>query len=86
MPPDRHVESEASVPRAHYTAQSYDSLPRFVSYWHQIDEVRRAEPESVLEIGVGNGFVSNYLRDRGFDVITLDVRSAWSRRCARCAG
>lgn len=29
----------------------------------------------MLEIGVGNGFVSNYLRDRGIDVVTLDVNA-----------
>lgn len=75
---DNQIANEAAIPRQHYTEDNYDSLGRFVSYWHQIDEVRRAEPENVLEIGVGNGFVSNYLRDRGFDVITLDVNAQLS--------
>lgn len=78
MPRDDHITHEAAIPREHYTEDGYDSLGRFVSYWHQIDEVRRSEARSVLEIGVGNGFVSNYLRDRGFDVVTLDVNAQLS--------
>lgn len=68
-----HEEREASIDAEHYRSGSYDGLGRFLSYWHQIDEVRRAEASSVLEIGVGNGFVSRYLRADGHDVVTLDV-------------
>jgi len=64
---------ESAIPPEHYHAEKYDSLRRFVSYWHQIDEVRSARPGEVLEVGVGNGFVSRYLRERGFSVVTLDV-------------
>jgi len=46
---------------------------RFISYWHQINEVRSLKPEKVLEIGIGNGFVSKYLKERGLDVIILDI-------------
>lgn len=55
-----------------YYGEGYDTLWRFVSYWHQIEEIRRTKPGRVLEIGVGNGFVSRYLRERGFNVVTLD--------------
>lgn len=30
-------------------------------------------PGELLEVGIGNGFVSRYLRDRGVNVITLDI-------------
>ncbi len=30
-------------------------------------------PGEVLEVEIGNGFVSRYLRDRGVNVITLDI-------------
>lgn len=56
-----------------YHSPAYDSKARFGSYWHQIQEVLPLRPESVLEIGIGNGFVSDYLRKRGVAVTTLDI-------------
>jgi len=66
---------ERTVPADFYRGPDYDSLSRFVSYWYQIDEVRRAEPANLLEIGVGNGFLSRYLRHHGYDVVTLDINA-----------
>lgn len=60
------------VPPAHYRGRSYDFKGRFISYWHQVDEVLRQQPASVLEVGIGNGFVSRYLRERGVALTTLD--------------
>src|SRR3989344_1482633 len=51
----------------------YDSKRRFVSYWHQIREVILCEPWRVLEVGVGSGFVSKYLRGQGVAVTTVDI-------------
>ena len=59
------------VDPAHYE-ENYDTLPRFASYWHQVDQVVRREPGRVLEIGIGNGFLHRYLRAHGIDVHTLD--------------
>jgi len=42
----------------HYFNEKYDSKSRFISYWHQIYEIVRLRPKNVLEIGIGNGFVS----------------------------
>ncbi|MCJ7631551.1 class I SAM-dependent methyltransferase [Candidatus Bathyarchaeota archaeon] len=57
----------------HYYYESYDTKERFCSYWHQIDEIVSLNPTSILEIGVGNNFVSNYLKYRRFDIVTLDI-------------
>ncbi len=57
----------------HYLDKSYDSKKRFNSYWHQINEVIKLNPLNVLEIGIGNGFVSKYLKDIGTNITTLDV-------------
>jgi len=57
----------------HYFALSYDSKERFISYWHQINELTRLKPSSILEIGIGNGLVSNYLKQRGYNVTTMDI-------------
>lgn len=53
----------------------YDSKRRFVSYWHQIREILNLQPQRVLEVGVGNGFVSNYLRERGVELTTVDYEA-----------
>ena len=61
------VEKEA------YFSRDYDTKARFSSYWHQIDEVLRLNPGRVLEIGLGNGFVSGYLRSRRVRLFTIDI-------------
>lgn len=66
------VESRSpQVDPEHYGA-NYDSRKRFLSYWNQVEQVRRAKPTRVLEVGIGNGFVSRYLRASGYDVHTVD--------------
>lgn len=57
----------------HYFVNSYDSKGRFISYWYQINEIVKLNPKKVLEIGIGNGFVSKYLKERKVNVLTLDV-------------
>jgi len=56
----------------HYFNSSYDSKGRFCCYWHQIHEVISLNPIRVLEVGIGSGFVSKYLKERKLNVITLD--------------
>ncbi|MDD2672050.1 MAG: class I SAM-dependent methyltransferase [Syntrophales bacterium] len=53
--------------------RNYDTKERFCSYWHQIDEIISLKPKKMLEIGIGNGFVSKYLRDKKINLITLDM-------------
>ena len=56
-----------------YSSLSYDTRQRFASYWHQIAEIMSLLPERVLEIGVGSGFVSTYLRNQNLPLTTLDT-------------
>ncbi len=51
----------------------YDFQERWISYWHQIDEILKLEPEAVLEIGIGNKMVSDYLKKQNLEVKTLDA-------------
>lgn len=64
---------EEQKEKEQYYSSKYDTKGRFCSYWHQIDEIRRTEPDSVLDIGIGNGFVSNYLRNAGINIKTVDI-------------
>lgn len=75
----RHVTSnvaselgEAQVEPEKYLDLRYDKKQRFASYWHQIEQVVRCEPESVVEVGIGNGFLHRYLRQMGLSVHTVD--------------
>jgi hypothetical protein len=51
----------------------YESEERWTSYYTQINEVLGRSPDSVLEIGVGNGIVSDALKRQGIQVQTLDI-------------
>jgi len=56
-----------------YSSPRIIKRKRIFSYWYQINEIFLHNPESILEIGIGNGFVSDFLRKKGFDVTTLDI-------------
>ena len=57
-----------------YFVDIYDKWSRFCGYWHQIDQMRKPKPEKMLEVGIGNGFVSNYFKRRGWNITTVDIR------------
>lgn len=65
-------EGSVQVEPDHYADLSYDHKGRFINYWHQINETLQTGPANVLEIGVGNGFVSNYLKGSGLPLTSLD--------------
>jgi len=56
-----------------YKFFKYDYQDRWISYWHQIDEVLRLKPETVLEIGIGNKTIADYLKKQKLEVKTLDI-------------
>lgn len=56
-----------------YYDWAYESLPRWVSYWYQIHAVLSLSAKSVLEIGIGNQVVTDYLKTVGLAVTTLDI-------------
>lgn len=67
------TELPKTFPGKNHYYKNYDDLPRFISYYHQIDMIRKINPKTVLEIGIGNKAVSNYLRfQEGIDVTTCD--------------
>ena len=69
-------EPRPQVAADHYEQASYNTKERICSYWHQVDEIRRLGARSVLEIGPGNGMVTDWLRRSGLEVTTLDMDPA----------
>lgn len=59
------------IPKKHYF-DKYDTVPQFISYFYQIDLVQELKPNSVLEVGIGNKTVSEYLKRSGIKVDTCD--------------
>ena len=52
-----------------------ESEEHWRSYWQQVHLIMGVlrEDDTILEIGPGSGFLSNYLRFRGYSVTSLDI-------------
>lgn len=60
------------VEKSHYYDARYDRKERFMGYWYQIHELNKFRSSDILEIGIGNKFVSRYLKERGVRITGLD--------------
>lgn len=56
-----------------YCGMGYDDLSRFISYFSQVDTVIGLDCRKILELGIGNGTVSNYLKRMKLDLTTFDI-------------
>jgi len=80
--------SKPQVNTGHYFRKKYDTLERFISYFYQIDLVQQVAQRDanlrmhandtntefkVLEIGKGNGTVSDCLKKLGYQLTTVDI-------------
>ncbi len=60
------------VPKDLYFTNKYNSLERFISYYHQVSFAVQTEPHSILEIGIGNKIVTHYLKNANYKVTSCD--------------
>lgn len=60
------------VKKDHYRFDSYMSKSRWLSIWHQMDEIQRLKPGSVLEVGPGSGLLKKVAQLFGIHIETLD--------------
>lgn len=61
------------VSTSHYSFNKYLHLKRWLSLWHQIDEILACEPTRVLEIGPGLGILKNILSCYKIPIHTVDI-------------
>lgn len=66
-------ERERNLPKSSYFGEHYFGLQQLFSFSYQIHDIYHLKPSNILEIGVGNGFTSSFLRRSGFDVTTADI-------------
>ncbi len=56
-----------------YKETIYDDPGRFRSYYYQVKFITELKPESILEIGVGNKTLVNYLREHNLKIHSCDI-------------
>lgn len=64
---------QRQVEHSHYEFASYVNKQRWISVWHQLDEVIKLDPKNVLEIGPGPGFFKAAASAFDIHVETLDL-------------
>tara|TARA_B100001027_G_C16212361_1_gene305774 strand:- start:219 stop:866 length:648 start_codon:yes stop_codon:yes gene_type:complete len=64
---------DLQVDASHYNFSNYLTKRRWISLWHQIDEVLRFEPQSVLEVGAGPELARDVLTRAGVSMKTVDI-------------
>lgn len=67
------LEREKNAGRDLYFSDQYFSIRQMASFAHQLEHIWKMRPTSAVEVGLGNGFVSTYLRRAGLPVITADI-------------
>lgn len=57
-----------------YNFERYSHKARWVSYYHQLDEVLKYDPKSILEVGVGDVVFANYIKSvTDISYLSVDV-------------
>jgi SAM-dependent methyltransferase len=69
-------DREKSLDRAIYLSDNYFKFRQLCSFVHQIYDIHQLRPKSILEIGLGNGFTSTFLKRAGYEVVTADINPA----------
>lgn len=64
---------EKQVNKSHYDFSKYLNKRRWISMWHQLDEVMKLNPGNVLEVGPGPGVFKSAGIALGLNVSTLDI-------------
>lgn len=64
---------EKQLARSDYFADSYFEYVQLWSFTEQIRHIREMTKGKIVEVGIGNGFVSSFLKSSGMQVLTCDI-------------
>jgi hypothetical protein len=69
----RTTTEEANLEKERYHTDEYFTHAQFISFSEQVRLVHSMNRKDILEIGIGNGIVSDFLRKSGLNVTTFDI-------------
>jgi hypothetical protein len=69
----RTTSEEANLDKERYYTAEYFSHAQFISFSEQMRLVHSLNRKDILEIGIGNGIVADFLRKAGLNVTTFDI-------------
>jgi hypothetical protein len=72
----RGADREQALGRDAYFSDQYFSMRQLCTFAHQLNHIWTMKPTSAIEIGLGNGFVSSYLKRAGVPITTVDINPA----------
>lgn len=67
------MSREKQVDALHYRFSDYMDQRRWASLWYQMNEILRAEPRSVLEVGKGAGLLGALLKQYDIEYRSVDI-------------
>jgi len=70
---ERGEGREASLGRDVYFSDGYFAMVQLCSQAQQLNHINAMRPLSVIEVGLGNGFTSSFLKRAGYQVLTVDI-------------
>lgn len=73
------------VNNAHYSFRRYVHKNRWLSIWHQLDEVLSLSPDTLLELGPGPGLLKALAGHYGIIVKTVDIDPELEPDCVASA-
>lgn len=73
-PPQNSYRFKTQVRKDHYYNKFYDNEDRFIDYYFQKNSIIKLNDkiDKILEVGIGNKTLTNYLKEFGFSVTTCD--------------
>ena len=74
LSPKNFTEFQTQVSKDHYHYEFYDNVERFIDYYFQKNSIIKLNDkiDKILEVGIGNKTLTNYLKEFGFSVTTCD--------------
>lgn len=79
---EKGQEREKKLPKSDYFNESYFADDQLYSFIEQLQGIRsvlrnfdKSKEVKILEIGKGNGFISSFIKNMGYDIVTFDINA-----------